>query len=203
MSSARSPLCGSHADDSPASQTQPPQHSNVIKTALTIAYQSRDQAEATQHSQIQTREIQEIVQSAAGIEIPTEALRIIVLGFIRRLVRDVQGNVEAAHEFAEKCSLKLSPQDLKALAKFQGEIGAPFKFGEDSPCPVVKYMVISNRYGVYEDSSLNVVETEDAFGRLFQTVEKTAKDMEFPELGRDARGSLMDMIGGATAGMNF
>ncbi|KAM4063265.1 hypothetical protein HRG_013835 [Hirsutella rhossiliensis] len=96
-------------------------------------------------------------------EVPTVAFQTIIFGIMRQLFKEIEENSERARVFAQECSSVLSPQDLQAIAQFQGQLGSPDTFGGDPPYPVAENMEISRRYVLYEDGCFDREGTENAF----------------------------------------
>ncbi|KAM4061036.1 hypothetical protein HRG_006770 [Hirsutella rhossiliensis] len=190
MSQTKSPPLGPSAcsKGSSATQEQPGFHSDVTTAAQRPNFQDDDKNDflnTASERKPETAHIQETinpnvenhyqaVRRVPGIqlEIPPVAFRMTVYGIIRRLVEEVEGNTGTAGEFAQQCSAELSHPDLQAIAQFQGQLGSPGTLGGDPPYQVAKHMEISHRYSLYEDSSFDLVKTEDAFRRLSNLLKK-------------------------------
>ncbi|XP_044720181.1 uncharacterized protein HRG_06770 [Hirsutella rhossiliensis] len=205
MSQTESPPFGASASSngSSATQEQPGFHSDVTTAAQRPHFQDDDKSNTASERKPETARIQETinpnvenlhqaVRRVPGIqlEIPPIAFRMTVYGIIRRLVEEVEGNTGTAGEFAQQCSAELSHPDLQAIAQFQGQLGSPGTLGGDPPYQVAKHMEISHRYSLYEDSYFDLVKTEDAFRRLFQSAKEIAKEMGFQQMERYASESL-------------
>ncbi|XP_044715285.1 uncharacterized protein HRG_11262 [Hirsutella rhossiliensis] len=101
--------------------------------------------------------------SEVQLEIPTVVFQTIVFGIMRGLGKEIEGNTEAAGEFAQKCSSEQSHLDLQAIAQFMGQLGSPSTLGGDPPYLVAEYIEISYRYRLYENGCFDPIETEGAF----------------------------------------